>query len=473
MRRLRLRCKEIGVQRPTQPKFGLAFFGAIAPADWPTGALAKRYPRPTPRQKTNSATRNEALTWLSYTRNEGETSATDNGCVTALSAAVNPTEKPSVVDTSTGRRPETDPTSLAGYAVGITADRRWEEQAELLSRRGATVLHGPTIRTLPLGSAEDLRRATEQVILEPPDIVVANTGIGMRAWLSAAESWGLGEALHGALDSSKIFARGPKASAAAHQAGLEVTARAASELMSELIELIVATGISGRRVAFQCHGDDSPLAITALKAAGANVIEIPIYRWILPESSTAAEVLIQAIANHNVHAVTFTSAPAVRNLFLIATEMGLEQQVRTALSSAVLAVMVGPVCAAAAKEVGISACIVPDKYRLGPMIRALSDALLSDKRPLTLGSVPLIQQGTTVTIDGKVSNLSAREASLLSVLLARRPQVISKRELLSLVWNGEGEEHVVEVTIARLRAKLGRASTGIVSVPRRGYRACP
>jgi uroporphyrinogen-III synthase len=393
--------------------------------------------------------------------------------MTAPTDAVTTTEKPSAFDLQTAKRPETDPSSLAGYAVGITADRRWEEQAELLARRGATVLHGPTIKTLPLGSAEDLRRATEKVILEPPDIVVANTGIGMRAWLSAAESWGLGEALHGALDSSSIFARGPKASAAAHQAGLEVTARAASELMSELIELIIATDISGKRVAFQCHGDDSPLAVTALKAAGANVIEIPIYRWILPESSSAAETLIHAIVNHSVHAVTFTSAPAVRNLLLIATEMGLEHQVRSALSSAVLAVMVGPVCAAAAKEVGISSCIVPEKYRLGPMIRALSDSLLSDKRPMTLGSVPLIQQGTTVTVDGRQTTLSAREASLLAALLARRPQVISKRELLTLVWNGEGEEHVVEVTIARLRAKLGRAAAGIISISRRGYRACP
>jgi uroporphyrinogen-III synthase len=393
--------------------------------------------------------------------------------MTAPTDAVTTTEKPSAFDLQTAKRPETDPSSLAGYAVGITADRRWEEQAELLARRGATVLHGPTIKTLPLGSAEDLRRATEKVILEPPDIVVANTGIGMRAWLSAAESWGLGEALHGALDSSSIFARGPKASAAAHQAGLEVTARAASELMSELIELIIATDISGKRVAFQCHGDDSPLAVTALKAAGANVIEIPIYRWILPESSSAAETLIHAIVNHSVHAVTFTSAPAVRNLLLIATEMGLEHQVRSALSSAVLAVMVGPVCAAAAKEVGISSCIVPEKYRLGPMIRALSDSLLSDKRPMTLGSVPLIQQGTTVTVDGRQTTLSAREASLLAALLARRPQVISKRELLTLVWNGEGEEHVVEVTIARLRAKLVRAAAGIISIPRRGYRACP
>ena len=54
---------------------------------------------------------------------------------------------------------------LDGYVVGITADRRWEEQAELLSRRGAAVLHGPTITTQYLASDDDLRRAG----IEPGD----------------------------------------------------------------------------------------------------------------------------------------------------------------------------------------------------------------------------------------------------------------------------------------------------------------
>ena len=50
----------------------------------------------------------------------------------------------SAVSTSkveTVRRP------LAGYTIGITGHRRWEEQAEMLSRRGARVLHGPTMTT--------------------------------------------------------------------------------------------------------------------------------------------------------------------------------------------------------------------------------------------------------------------------------------------------------------------------------------
>ena len=53
---------------------------------------------------------------------------------------------------------------LEGYTVGITADRRAGEQAELLRRRGARVVDGPTIATAYLGSDERLRLATEQLI---------------------------------------------------------------------------------------------------------------------------------------------------------------------------------------------------------------------------------------------------------------------------------------------------------------------
>ena len=128
--------------------------------------------------------------------------------------------------------------SLAGYVVGVTADRRADEQIELLRRRGATTLHGPSIKTLPLDAAQELRSITEQLLLHPPDYVIANTGIGMRGWFAAADGWGIGDELTDALSTSRIFARGPKAAAAAHAAGLEVASRAASERLDEVVKLL-------------------------------------------------------------------------------------------------------------------------------------------------------------------------------------------------------------------------------------------
>src|SRR5437763_6727738 len=103
---------------------------------------------------------------------------------------------------------------LHGYCIGVTADRRWEEQAELLKRRGATVLHGPSIRTLPVGADDELRATTELLIPRPPDFFLANTGIGVRSWMAAADSWALGTDLLRALAGARIYARGAKASGA-------------------------------------------------------------------------------------------------------------------------------------------------------------------------------------------------------------------------------------------------------------------
>ncbi len=207
-----------------------------------------------------------------------------------------------------------DEASLAGFTVGITADRRWEEQAELLRRRGAQVLHGPTIRTLPMGPDEELYDVTEQLLMRPPDYVVANTGIGMRAWIAAAESWGLGDALVTMLKDSLVFARGPKASAAVHQSGIGVAARASSERLDELVGMLIESGVGGRRIAFQRHGDESPEAVGRLVDAGAQIVEVPVYRWILPTDLAPAHLLIEAVVARSIQAVTFTSAPAVRNL---------------------------------------------------------------------------------------------------------------------------------------------------------------
>src|SRR5947208_3222181 len=113
----------------------------------------------------------------------------------------------------------TESLPLAGRTIGITADRRWREQADLFAARGAEVLHGPTMRTVDLSGDESLRSATAEVIEQAPDVIVATTGMGMKMWLSAAEDWGQRDALLAALSGGRIVARGAKAASAVKQAG--------------------------------------------------------------------------------------------------------------------------------------------------------------------------------------------------------------------------------------------------------------
>jgi uroporphyrinogen-III synthase len=359
---------------------------------------------------------------------------------------------------------------LSGFLVGITADRRWEEQAELLRRRGANVLHGPSIRTLPMDGSDELRSVTEELILDPPSHLLANTGLGIRSWFAAAESWGIGDAMIGAFAEAHIVARGPKASAAVHQLGLEVAGRAMSERLSEAIALLIASGIDGARIAFQRHGDESPEVVEQLTAAGAQVIEVPVYRWTLPDDDGPALRLINATIAERVDAVTFTSAPALRNMFQIAAARDLDEPLRRAFASSVIAACVGPVCLEAAQDLKVELAVMPDRFRIGPLIRRLAEELTASTERIELSGQRFLLRGSGLVTDDGVIGLSARELGVLRHLIARRPAVVSKAELLREAWPQEAADtHAVEVTIARLRKRLGPLGGCIVSMSKRGY----
>lgn len=259
--------------------------------------------------------------------------------------------------------------------VGVTADRRGDEQALMLRRFGLEVLHGPMIATVLLTDDGPLREATVELIERPPNFVVANTGIGIRTWLAAAKGWGLGDPLLAALGQARIAARGPKVAGAIRSAGLDVWWRAPSEQLADVRDHLIRTGVDGCRVAVQRHGQDDPSLSAGLADAGADVVDIPVYRWETPAEVDRAVTLIEAIAGRLVDAVTFTSGPAVRNMMALARKVGLADEVLAALNGPVLAACVGPVCAGVAREEGLLDVAVPEHWRLGSLVRLVADEL--------------------------------------------------------------------------------------------------
>ncbi|MEU6754239.1 uroporphyrinogen-III synthase, partial [Spirillospora sp. NPDC046719] len=204
-----------------------------------------------------------------------------------------------------------DSEPLAGFAVGVTAARRHEELATLLERRGARVVLAPAIRLVPLADDAELLEATRACLARPLDHAVVTTGIGFRAWLETADGWGLRDALIAALGDADIVARGPKARGAIRSAGLQERWSPESEGCAEVIAHLLEKDLAGARVAVQLYGERQPELTDALHEAGAEVIEIPVYRWARAEDVTPLRRLVgQAVAG-TVDAITFTSAPAV------------------------------------------------------------------------------------------------------------------------------------------------------------------
>jgi uroporphyrinogen-III synthase len=359
--------------------------------------------------------------------------------------------------------------ALDGFVIGITADRRWSEQAELLQRRGATVLHGPTIRTEYLASDDALRAATHGIIATRPDYLVATTGIGMRAWFEAVQAWGLSERLLDALGRTSIVARGPKATAAVHTAGLDVWASPDSERLQDVLDALRSEPLTGRTVAFQHYGERNGWAVDALVAAGAEVIEVPIYRWQLPDDTDAARRLVVAVCDGRVDAVTFTSAPAVINLLAVARDAGLGDDLLAAFNRRdIVAVCIGPVCVEGARAAGLERPIAPERGRLGLMVRALTDVLQQRRQTLRLAGEVLVVQGRSVCIGDRLVDLPERERTVFRALLGRRGAVVSKPAILRSLGDGV-TPHALDATVGRLRRRLGPAGPAIRAVRGRGY----
>jgi uroporphyrinogen-III synthase len=353
---------------------------------------------------------------------------------------------------------------LIGFTVGITGHRRWEEQAEILTRRGAKVLHGPTMSTRLMGDSDRTLAATRRAMERPADLVVITTGLGVRSWFSALESWGLDDDARRLLAGATIMARGPKAASAATAAGLVVGWMAATETNAEVIAQLATQELAGCRVVVLRDGGD-PVVAERIAAMGADVVDVPVYVWESPDDPAPARRLLEAAARERLDAVTFTCSYAVRNAFELAAK---PDALRAAFMGRVRAVAVGPVTASTLRDHGVERVIEPKRARLGSMMHVLTVELESMRRILRLGDHTMHWHGSALIDDGgQVTELTHGEVQLLDRLLARSPAVVGKRALAS----GDTDEHAVEAAVARLRAKLGHLSVGIATVRRRGY-AC-
>jgi uroporphyrinogen-III synthase len=360
---------------------------------------------------------------------------------------------------------------LEGFTVAVTAHRRAEEQMQLLRRHGAKVVHGAVLRTQPLGDDEPLRHATLDLLSHPPDIVIANTAVGMRGWMDAAEAWGLGEGLAEVLRNTAIYARGPKAAGALAPIGATAVWRCPSGQLSGLLAHLRTLDIDGQRVAFQRDGSSNVAAIATLAAYGATVIELPVYEWTAPEDDSPALRLLDAVCSNAVDAVTFTSRPALEALVELAEREGKRAELGAAFRGAVVPVCIGPVCLEGAHRFGFTRAVAPERSILGAMVNCVVDAVGGRNTVLSLTSGhTLVLQGAMAMVDGERLELSARETAVLHALVRKPSAVVSKATLLAEVWGeSEADDHTLEMTVSRLRRRLGTAGGAIKTVVRRGY----
>ncbi len=266
--------------------------------------------------------------------------------------------------------------SLRGKTIALTEARRATELASLVVKLGGVPYSAPAVREIPRRDRRPARIALGLICADAVGVIVFLTGVGARAFLELAAEAGKREVLLRALAGMFVCARGPKPVAVLREAGVRIDL-IPKEPTSEalLAELTPIRHLADSVVAVQLYGEDNIALVEGLTACGATVLEIPLYDWALPEDESPLERLVHDLIGGRIDVLALTSSPQVRNVLTVAGRLGAREKLLAALRERVTVAAIGPVCAAALGEVGVTPTIQPVKGTMGALVHAIADHL--------------------------------------------------------------------------------------------------
>ena len=235
----------------------------------------------------------------------------------------------------------------------------------------------PALAEVPDVDDATIARLVGGLESRPPKAMIFQTGVGTQALFAATDSLGMTPKLLRSLASCVVVARGPKPTAALRSREVRIDRSAKDPYTTvEVLESLEGLSLRGECVVVQRYGETNAELEKALRSKGAEVVEIPTYRWALPEDTGPLEALIDSLERAQVDATVFTSASQAHNLFAIAQRLGKQGPLAANLSRTLVA-SIGPVCSAALRQHGVKIALEAKPPKLGPLVTALDRALSS------------------------------------------------------------------------------------------------
>ncbi|MBR0427246.1 MAG: response regulator transcription factor [Clostridia bacterium] len=106
-------------------------------------------------------------------------------------------------------------------------------------------------------------------------------------------------------------------------------------------------------------------------------------------------------------------------------------------------------------------------------IQAILNRTMGERKKVkNLGGIEIDEEGRTVSVDGKMIELSLREYELLKYLLDNEKVALSREKILNNVWNYDyyGDSRTIDSHIKKIRHKLGKKGKYIETIRGVGYK---
>jgi uroporphyrinogen decarboxylase len=278
---------------------------------------------------------------------------------------------------------------LAGLRVVAFESRFAQEMANLIVKHGGEPLIAPSMAEVPLAQNVSAFEFARRLLRGELTLVVFLTGVGTRTLFEVLETRYAREEIVSALNRTTVVARGPKPVAALRNVGVSISITIPEpNTWRELLETLDASehspSLSGVTVAIQEYGVPNTELMEGLKRRGAQVLQVPVYRWALPEDTTPLREAIQSLIDGHCQVALFTNSMQVFHLFQIAGQLGLSDRLRKGLEQVVVG-SVGPFCSQALREHSVQVDLEPQHPKMGHLVLEIAEQaqqLLERKKAL-------------------------------------------------------------------------------------------
>ena len=241
-----------------------------------------------------------------------------------------------------------------GQRVVAFESRFAEEMASLISRHRGVAQLAPALAEAPLEQNVGAIRFGERLLQGEVSVAVFMTGVGTRTLMEVLQTRYRQRDLLEALAGTTLIARGPKPIAALRELGLSAVVPVPEpNTWREVLEVMDTSegcpNLSGLTVAVQEYGTPNRLFLEELRKRGAEVLQVPVYRWTLPSDTGPLCRAIDALIEGTCQVALFTNSMQVSHLFQLASQQQRADALRRALNHAVTA-SIGPNCSQALRR---------------------------------------------------------------------------------------------------------------------------
>lgn len=237
-----------------------------------------------------------------------------------------------------------------------------------------TLVH--SMDEIPLENNEQVQAFCERLFRNEIDVMVFLTGVGASALLAAVEVYYSREQFLDALRKTIVTVRGPKPTVVLRN--WEVPIHYSAPEPNTWHEIISVWdqqkfSIAGKHIVVQEYGKPVQAFYDEMRNRGAQVTPITVYRWALPEDTTALRNAVHGTIRGDFDILMFTSAQQVVHVLQIAEEEQVLQDWLQAAAKTMIA-SVGPACSDALRDAGLPIDFESSPPKMGPLVKNALEA---------------------------------------------------------------------------------------------------